>query len=103
MVLMSFGRAKKISENFFDWLQLKLGFKEMDGWYTIKQEEINKHGGQGLLRHHYNCSPSKALQEVYPEHNWLLWKFNSIPKSYWDAKNHQREFLEWLVASPQPT
>ena len=53
----------------------------MDDWYNVTQEDIQKNGGIALLQQHSN-SPSKALQNIYPEHDWELWRFSagiSIP------------------------
>jgi len=40
--------------------------------------------------------PSKLLQEIYPEHKWILRKFGTVPKGYWDSLENQRDFVEWL-------
>src|SRR5690348_9510194 len=68
---------------FFDWLFIQLGYKEMDDWYNVTQEDIHKYGGSRLLNGYYSDSPSKALQSVYPEHEWMMWKFGQTSKSFW--------------------
>src|SRR4051812_24879003 len=45
---------------FFDWLGNQLGYKEMDDWYKVTQEDIHKHGGSGLLHNYYHNSPAQA-------------------------------------------
>ena len=69
----------------------------MSDWYNITAEDIWKNGGQGLLNH-YNGSPSKALLSVFPDHKWVLLKFNT-PKEYWDKKENQRVFFDKLKTS----
>jgi hypothetical protein len=32
---------------------------------------------------------------VYPEYEWLPWKFKICPKNYWEDVNNQRRFMEW--------
>ena len=39
---------------------------------------------------------SLLLKTVYPNHNWLIWKFNYLPKGYWDNKDNEIEFMNWL-------
>ena len=35
------------------------------------------------------------LSTVYPDHNWLPWKFNAVPKHYWREMKNQKQYLEW--------
>jgi hypothetical protein len=32
---------------------------------------------------------------VYPEYEWLPWKFVKTPKTYWNDVNNQRKFVKW--------
>ena len=91
------GKWKKIEKrrSFFDCLKTKLGYTSFDDWYKLSIGDICKHGGRGLL-HYYNNSPSQALIDVYPDHNWLMWKFNILPKGYWDDFENRRAYFDWL-------
>jgi hypothetical protein len=42
----------------------------------------------------YNNSLCKALQTIYPEHKWEMWKFKQSPKHYWDDIKNQRIFFD---------
>ena len=44
----------------------------------------------------YNASPSLLLSIIYPEYNWLPWKFTLTPKNYWSEPKHQRKYMDWL-------
>ena len=33
---------------------------------------------------------------MYPDHNWLFWKFTSSPES-WKSKENQLKYMAWLV------
>lgn len=72
----------------------------MDDWYKVTLEDIERNGGGGLLRVHYNGSPSKALQNIYPNHNWMVWRSEVVPKGYWDTFTKQPEeaarMVNWL-------
>lgn len=61
---------------FFDWLFKQVGAKCMEDWYKVTAEDILSYGGGGLLNNYKN-SPSKALQRVYPQHKWELWRFKT--------------------------
>ena len=36
------------------------------------------------------------LSEVYPTYEWLPWKFNQIPKHFWDDTTKQIKFMDWV-------
>lgn len=87
---------KDLQKDFFDWLGTQLGYKTMDDWYKVTQNDIFKHGGQSMLDCYYNNSPSQALQAVYPEHNWMPWKFGQTPHGFWEKMENQKQFFDWL-------
>jgi hypothetical protein len=39
---------------------------------------------------------STALTSVYPEHEWLIWKFVHIPKGFFQKQENCKKFFEWL-------
>ncbi len=82
-------------KQFFNWLGMQLGYKEMDDWYNVTVDSINHHGKR-ILSQHYNTSPSQALQTVYPEHDWVMWRFGNTPKDFWENDSHHKQFFDWL-------
>jgi len=84
---------------FFSWLGNQLGYKTMDDWYNITWKDISRFGGSRMLSY-YDHSPLKALQEVYPNHHWIPWKFGKMPQGFRErVKNEpekQKEVIEWL-------
>jgi hypothetical protein len=38
---------------------------------------------------------------VYPEYQWLPWKFISTPRNYWTKLHNQRAFFKWLEKEMQ--
>jgi hypothetical protein len=32
---------------------------------------------------------------VYPNYDWVPWKFNRLSSEIWDDKKNHRKFLEW--------
>ena len=94
-----FWKKNENGKKFFDWLKNRLGYKCMDDWYYLKMEDIYKNGGGSFLSY-YNCSPSSALQNIYPEHDWMLWRFNPVKRGYWDElmKDNKeiKRIINWL-------
>ena len=84
-------------KEFFDWLQIQLGIKEMDDWYKVTLEEVHKYGGKELIQAYYSNSISTALQSIYPFHTWTFWKYNtSLAFNLWPRRKNQEEFFRWL-------
>lgn len=68
--------------HFIKWFASLSGFSSLDRWYSVDLESIRREGGGGLLAI-YNDSLFRLLQEVYPDHEWLPWKFKKLPSSIW--------------------
>src|SRR5689334_223965 len=85
------------NQALFNWIGSQLGYKSMDDWYHATRDNIYKYNGAEILQS-YNNSPAKALREIYPDHNWVVWKFYNVPTGYWKDTTHQRELLDWLHA-----
>jgi len=63
----------------------QLGYHAFQDWYSITHQDIEKHGGSGLISNHYNNSPVTTLLSLYPEFDWEPWKFVNLklPRSIW--------------------
>jgi hypothetical protein len=90
-----------------EWASKELKIKEMSDWYHKSNQVISYFfkkcsffkdlidlGGSFLLVH---GAPSlhKLLSVIYPEYNWLPWKFDKSPKFFWGDTKNQRKFMEW--------
>ena len=79
---------------YLNWLYKMLEYKCMDDWYKITTRQLNENYGNTLTMyypHSYNmCS------KVYPEIDWLPWKFVKSPTGYWDNINNCKTYMEWL-------
>lgn len=97
---LGFWSKREHHREFFEWLSERIGYKGMEDWYNVSIEEIHENGGGTLLQNYYHNSPSSAVQTVFPEHNWELWKFKVVPQGYWstltDNKEETRKVLDWL-------
>lgn len=56
-------------------------------------QDLKNLGASGLLSK-YKDSPSDMLSSVYPDSEWLPWKFTT-QKTYFDSVENQKKFLEW--------
>ena len=51
-------------------------------------------GGTTLVTGQYPLM--KLLPQVYPEYDWLLWRFSGkCPRNFWEDVKNQRKFMEW--------
>jgi hypothetical protein len=37
-----------------------------------------------------------SLRSMYPDHEWLEWKFQTVPPSFWSDTDNQARFIHWL-------
>jgi hypothetical protein len=69
-----------------------LGYKSLEAFYTMTNENVGDAGGKGLLENVFYGSIAKALASVYPFHSWLPWQFTMLPPS----THKDRYFLDNL-------
>jgi len=82
-------------EQFFSYASSALSLQSLDSWYTVKKEHILSLGGSDVLNE-FDGSLATALEETYPQHLWLPWKFRLPPRG-WSTQIHLRQaFFEWL-------
>jgi hypothetical protein len=82
-----------------DWLFKELKYETMEDWYKLDLNDIKNNFGNGLIHKIDNTSSSNVcslLKSIYPEYNWIPWKFNNVGKKYWDNLNNQRNYMDWL-------
>ena len=81
---------------YADWLGKKLGYRTMEDWYQLTKKKIYDNYGGGLIASKYNNSPLQFIQGLFPEYNWLPWKFGTVMKGYWKDINNQKLYADWL-------
>jgi very-short-patch-repair endonuclease len=81
--------------NFMNWLFTELKYKTMEDWYNLNIDIINYHTGTGFS-HKYNGSIHNILKNIYPEYNWIPWKFSFCPNNYWDDIINHKKYTDWL-------
>ena len=43
-----------------------------------------------------NNSHIELIKNAYPNYKWLPWKFNHVPKGFWNDTNNVKEYMNWL-------
>jgi hypothetical protein len=76
-----------------DWYKVSIKVTNMQPNLTIK--ELTKLGATPLLKKYKNSTPL-LLSSVYPEHEWLPWKFGQLPNNFWENVNNKKLWLEWV-------
>jgi hypothetical protein len=82
---------------FLDYVGEQLGVETLDDWYKFMLDDVKKVAGISLFVNCYQSSLVKALQMVYPEHEWLPWKFMRVPAGWWDDDHNLRHFMSWAT------
>src|SRR5690349_10390563 len=80
------------TRTFFDQLSKTLGFNSLQDYYEISSSTIYAHGG-GKFMSLFNGSHGRALQIVYPLHEWFPWKFSRTPSSFWSHHDNIVSFF----------
>ena len=82
--------------DYMDWLGDILKYKKKEDWYQFDKHKIINNYGAGLFSKYYNGSPIQLLKAVYPESEWLPWRFDGAPHVIWNEKSNQIAYMNWL-------
>jgi hypothetical protein len=65
--------------------------------YNITCHNFYNNYGGGLLSNYYKGSPQLLLKTLYPEYEWLPWKFTyGVPQNFWDDYQNHKLYMDWL-------
>lgn len=81
----------------FDTIAERLGINYLEDWYKVHTRQVLKAGANSVLPRYYNHSLLKALRTVYPDHEWLEWRFPRVSAGFWDNIQHQRKYMDWVA------
>ena len=68
---------------YMNWLGRKLGYKTLEDWYKVSGKNFTDNGGGGLLNNYHNASHINLIKSVFPDYEWLEWKFVCAPNRFW--------------------
>ncbi len=80
---------------YAEWLGQTLGYRTMEDWYKVTFNIINENYGSGLIKY-YQGSSVLFLKSVFPQENWLEWKFVQTSQGFWNEKIHHQLYAIWL-------
>jgi hypothetical protein len=83
-------------KEYANWLGKKKGFKNEEDWYNISREILIENNGGGYILNKYNGSPVSFVMNVFPDYNWLQWKFHITGLKFWQDKKNHKKFADWL-------
>jgi hypothetical protein len=79
-----------------DWAAKELKVKEKSDWYNVTREQFLEIGGNTILNK-FNYSSIFLFSTIYPDYNWLPWKFSMSTLNYWGDVKNQRTFMDWAA------
>ena len=83
-------------KHYFDWSGGQLGYTQLEDWYNITASDWWKWPSDRLLR----PFSFKALQSIFPNHDWMIWRFKKTPQRFWEGiitkAEEQGRILDWL-------
>ena len=82
--------------SYLRWLGQQIGFRCPEDWYQVRQRHFKANCGCGLLANVYRFSVLEAARELYPEYNWLPWRFGGVPQRFWQSKANRHAYMKWL-------
>jgi hypothetical protein len=81
----------------FGWLMNKLNYTTQNDYYNLQQKSFVDNG-VGSLVGWYQDSTLNLLKDLFPEFEWLPWKFTIVSKSFdWHDKNNIKLWLDWFA------
>lgn len=90
-------RLRKNQREFFEDLLSSRASTSFEALYDLSRNDVADHGGQGLLEVFGN-SVSAAIMAAYPEHKWQIFRFEIVPKNFWNSEKNVTDYLSWLRA-----
>lgn len=91
---MLYNRQKQ--RQYLDWIgKTFLSIQHWADWYNITNDTFWNKCRSALFRL-FDSSVIRMLQVLYPEYNWLKWRFSEPPAKCWDNLQNQRYFVDWF-------
>jgi hypothetical protein len=79
------------------WLTIAY-IKSPSDWYAVTGDKIRELGARSIISNQYNGSLFKALQAIYPEHNWTAKRPTHVKKGFWTDKENHKLFIKELAS-----
>ena len=96
----SFWNSNQNQKYFLNQLYNKLELSSFNDWNNVTNQQVLSNGGKELLDR-YNGELKEAIKNIYIEEeikNYIPpFSFKNIPKSYWNSRENQREYIHKLL------
>mmetsp|Transcript_20022 Transcript_20022/g.22278 ORF Transcript_20022/g.22278 Transcript_20022/m.22278 type:complete len:688 (-) Transcript_20022:161-2224(-) len=79
---------------FFEYARENLQINNLNDWYKVSKTRLHRIGGGQILQK-YDGDLCAALQAVYPDHEFVPWKFRRTTKGLFTNIDVVVEFLKW--------
>jgi len=89
----NFWKEHSNQKSYADWLGKELNYTRYEDWYDVTLQQIIDKGGGGLVCTYYTGTLFEFLKNVYPEHNWIPWKFKRTSGGAWKDTETQKNAL----------
>ena len=74
-----------------------MGVEAPNDWKKVTYKDVERLGAAGLLKY-YSHSVFSALQDLYPEHEWVELECRpNVRKGYWEDVKNCRSFLDGVA------
>ena len=68
-----------------------------EDWYSVFSiKEFNNHGISNRQTNKFHHSINDIVRDLFPDFQFLEWKFTQTRRGYWDDKNNMIKYLNWL-------
>lgn len=78
---------------FVKYVEEKENINKPEDWYTHTGTTIIKHDGVSLLN---RCSFISLISIIYPNYEFITYKFKQSPHGYWNDSNNRKNYLKDL-------
>ncbi len=79
---------------YMKWLESKLGYTQPEDWYKVSKLDFINNQGASLMQYGYKTVD--LIRELYPDREWLPWRFRQVYQGYWNPKKNRLAYLKWL-------
>lgn len=80
---------------YLAWLEVTLGFKKPEDWYKVKSDDFKNNFGGALL---IEFDQYQLCQELHPNFDYKMFKFQTTPQGYWQSSAAAKEFLNYILS-----
>ncbi|RMG36348.1 MAG: hypothetical protein D6725_10755 [Planctomycetota bacterium] len=81
---------------YMHWASGALGLRRYEDWYAVTTQRLRRLPGGASLLNVFGGSLYAAVQEAFPEYEFLPWLFRACPRSFWHAAENRRWYMRWL-------